>query len=102
MLKKVKSSANSPSPATEKTMARPGALAEDEQDFNYDADDPDDTDAGAAETAEETAQYIADMVASLAYIARQAKLDLLTYLLDMARVEAEMQARQSETAFEDD
>ena len=43
---------------------------------------------------EDTARYIADMVASLAMIARQAKLDLLTYLLDMARVEAEMQARQ--------
>jgi hypothetical protein len=99
MLKKVKSSANSPSPAAEKTMARPETLAEGEQDFDYDSDD---RDAGAAETAEETAQYIADMVASLAYIARQAKLDLLTYLLDMARVEAEMQARQSETAFEDD
>jgi hypothetical protein len=42
------------------------------------------------------------MIASLAMIARQAKLDLLTYLLDMARVEAEMQARQSETPFDED
>jgi hypothetical protein len=37
------------------------------------------------------------MIASLAFLAREAKLDLLTYLLDMARVEAEMQARQNES-----
>jgi hypothetical protein len=69
-----------------------------EQDFSYDDDD------GEIETdsAEDTARYIADMIASLAYIAREAKLDLLTYLLDMARVEAEMQARQSETPLDDD
>jgi hypothetical protein len=33
-------------------------------------------------------------------MAGDARLDLLAYLLNMARVEAEMQARQSETADE--
>lgn len=36
----------------------------------------------------ETAQYIAEFTAELSYLARQAKLDLLAYLLDMARLEA--------------
>ena len=36
----------------------------------------------------ETAQYIAEFSAELAFLARQAKLDLLAYLLDMARLEA--------------
>jgi hypothetical protein len=66
------------------------------QDFSYD----DDVEI-EVETVEDSARYIADMIASLAYIARDAKLDLLTYLLDMARVEAEMQARQSETPDDD-
>ena len=78
-------------------MAASSAIAE--EDFSYDQDD---ADSGGGDSAEETARYIADMIASLAYIARDAKLDLLTYLLDMARVEAEMQARQSETASDED
>jgi hypothetical protein len=36
----------------------------------------------------ETAQYIAEFSAELAYLARESKLDLLAYLLDMARLEA--------------
>ncbi len=36
----------------------------------------------------ETAQYIAEFTAELSYLARQSKLDLLAYLLDMARLEA--------------
>jgi hypothetical protein len=36
----------------------------------------------------ETAQYIAEFTAELSYLARQFKLDLLAYLLDMARLEA--------------
>jgi hypothetical protein len=36
----------------------------------------------------ETAQYIAEFTAELSYLARQTKLDLLAYLLDMARLEA--------------
>ena len=36
----------------------------------------------------ETAQYIAEFSAELSYLAREAKLDLLAYLLDMARLEA--------------
>ena len=40
-----------------------------------------------------TARYIADMSAELAQMAGKRQLDLLTYLLNMARVEAEMVAR---------
>jgi hypothetical protein len=36
----------------------------------------------------EAARYIAEFTAELSHIARQSKLDLLTYLLDMARLEA--------------
>ncbi|WP_201832147.1 hypothetical protein [Microvirga zambiensis] len=36
----------------------------------------------------ETAQYVAEFSAELAFLARHAKLDLLAYLLDMARLEA--------------
>ncbi len=74
-----------------------------EEDFSYDIDD----DAGAAadEIAaggiEDTARYIAEMVASLAAMAREARLDLLNYLLDMAHVEAELQARRSEAPDEE-
>jgi hypothetical protein len=62
-------------------------------DFSYEQDEEDE----AAGSAEETARYIADMVGALASMAGEARLDLLTYLLNMARVEAELQARQSET-----
>jgi hypothetical protein len=69
---------------------------QDDVSYNFE----DEIDGGDA--VEETARYIADMIGSLAHIARQAKFDLLTYLLDMARVEAEMQARQSETPLDND
>ena len=36
----------------------------------------------------ETAQYIVEFTAELSYLARQKRLDLLAYLLDMARLEA--------------
>ena len=36
----------------------------------------------------ETAQYIVEFTAELSYLARQTRLDLLAYLLDMARLEA--------------
>jgi hypothetical protein len=36
----------------------------------------------------ETSQYIAEFSAELSYLARESKLDLLAYLLDMARLEA--------------
>jgi len=45
--------------------------------------------SGKARTSvAETAQYVAEFTAELAYLARQTKLDLLAYLLDMARLEA--------------
>lgn len=39
-------------------------------------------------TQAETARYVAEFSAELSYLARRAKLDLLAYLLDMARLEA--------------
>jgi len=42
----------------------------------------------AAASPAETAQYVAEFSAELAFLARQARLDLLAYLLDMARLEA--------------
>ncbi|PVE23148.1 hypothetical protein DC522_17490 [Microvirga sp. KLBC 81] len=39
-------------------------------------------------SATETARYIAEFTAELSYLARQTRLDLLAYLLDMARLEA--------------
>jgi hypothetical protein len=39
-------------------------------------------------SAQETAQYISEFSAELSYLARETKLDLLAYLLDMARLEA--------------
>lgn len=42
----------------------------------------------AGRSAAETAQYIAEFSAELSYLARESKLDLLAYLLDMARLEA--------------
>lgn len=41
----------------------------------------------AASTAE-TAQYIAEFTAELSFLARDRRLELLAYLLDMARLEA--------------
>jgi hypothetical protein len=86
MFKKSKSSPDADDKPQTPAMA-------DVADFSYETDDDD----GAAGSAEETARYIADMVGALASMAGEARLDLLTYLLNMARVEAELQARQSET-----
>jgi hypothetical protein len=69
-------------------------IAEAEAELRYDSDDDDQAVEGSAE---ETARYIADMVGALAAMSGDARLDLLTYLLNMARVEAEMQARRSES-----
>ncbi|MEZ0170476.1 hypothetical protein [Microvirga sp. TS319] len=41
-----------------------------------------------AKGAAETARYIAEFTAELSYLARRERLDLLAYLLDMARLEA--------------
>ncbi len=79
-------------PAPLKTPRSPDSLP-DLADFSYEQDEED----AATGSVEETARYIADMVGSLASMAGEARLDLLTYLLNMARVEAELQARQSET-----
>ena len=43
---------------------------------------------GSRMSPEETAQYVAEFSAELSYLARKANLDLLAYLLDMARLEA--------------
>jgi hypothetical protein len=43
---------------------------------------------------DETARYIAEFSAELSYLARRSKLDLLAYLLDMARLEAASLAKK--------
>ncbi|HLM38844.1 MAG TPA: hypothetical protein VK434_04525 [Microvirga sp.] len=42
----------------------------------------------AAVSAAETVQYIAEFTAELSFLARQSQLNLLAYLLDVARLEA--------------
>jgi hypothetical protein len=49
----------------------------------------------AGMSSAETAQYIAEFTAELSFLARQTKLDLLAYLLDMAKMEA-VRSLQSE------
>jgi len=68
-------------------------LAAAESELRYDEPDNDLDPMGSTE---DTARYIADMVGALAAMAGEARLNLLTYLLNMARVEAELQSRQSE------
>ena len=43
----------------------------------------------------ETAAYVAEMAAELSSLARHAKLDLLAYILDMARLEATNASRHA-------
>jgi hypothetical protein len=54
--------------------------------------DPADGGNAASEAAAvsplETAQYIAEFAAELSFLARETRLDLLSYLLEMARLEA--------------
>jgi hypothetical protein len=49
----------------------------------------------AAQLKSEVSRYIAAMSAELAGMARTAKLDILTYFLDMARLEAEVSAQRT-------
>jgi len=44
----------------------------------------------------ETARYVAEFSAELSYLARTVNLDLLAYLLDMARLEAIRTAQADE------
>ncbi len=97
MFKKSKNSGPESQPETPPTDQKASFAAEVE-DFSYDEGDEDE----AAGSTEETARYIADMVGAMAAMANEARLDLLTYLLNMARVEAELQARQSETLERDE
>jgi hypothetical protein len=50
--------------------------------------DEDSTRPGDGMSPAETARYVAEFSAELSYLARNANLDLLAYLLDMARLEA--------------
>ena len=54
---------------------------------------PEATPTGPPMPPGETAQYIAEFTAELAYLARNADLDVLAYLLDMARLEAAQNAK---------
>jgi hypothetical protein len=94
-----KSAKKKTSDGSDATPSAPGGPGKDEamNDFSY-SDDEEAPDAcPAAGSTEDTAHYIAEMVGSLALMAREARLDLLNYLLDMAHVEAQMQARPNET-----
>ncbi len=94
-----KSSKKTTSVESGATRSAPDDPAEDAavEDFFYSDGDDEEQDAPSlAISAEDAASYIADMVASLAMMAREAKLDLLNYLLDMAHVEAQLQARRGE------
>jgi len=99
MLKKPRSGTSNPKPGpTAKTkntqtneMLTKDLLAADEAELLYDQPDAPEEAPGSSEA---TARYITDLVGSLAAMASDAKLDLL----NMARVEAEMQARRSNGA----
>lgn len=79
----------------------PEHAASDEAQGNFFYGDDEDDGSSSPGSVEDTARYIADMVAALALMAREARLDLLNYLLDMAHVEAELQARRSEAPDEE-
>ena len=93
MFKKSKGGASDSQSGRSAAPADPDEFTSYETNLRYDQDEKDEP----LGSAEETARYIADMVGALAAMAGEAKLDLLTYLLNMARVEAELQARQTET-----
>ncbi|MGO4571045.1 hypothetical protein [Microvirga sp. 2TAF3] len=65
-------------------MSKPPLRASNAQSLEKDGVRPLESDASSAETA----QYIAEFAAELSFMARKSKLDLLAYLLDMARMEA--------------
>lgn len=95
MFKKGKSSTSAAHMRPTSTDEAREALAPAEADVRYDEGE---TNSEPVGSTEDTARYIADMVGALAAMAGEARLDLLTYLLNMARVEAELQSRQSEEA----
>jgi hypothetical protein len=92
MFKKSKHSGPESKPET-RPVGEDASFASQVEDFSYDEGEDDE----APGSVEDTARYIADMVGAMAAMANEARLDLLTYLLNMARVEAELQARQNET-----
>jgi hypothetical protein len=57
---------------------------------------PADTTEPSGTSAKEIAEYIASMTAELAALAGTVRLDMLTYFLNMARLEAESCARSDE------
>ncbi len=62
-----------------------------------DADEPDEDNSGPigdSAYARDVAEYLGDMIRQLEGMARSAGLELLVYLLGMARLEAEANARE--------
>jgi hypothetical protein len=55
--------------------------------------DRDDRDGNGAETPDSAAHYIASMTEELAQLARRNGLDTLGYILEMARLEADQNAK---------
>ena len=47
-------------------------------------------------SARETARYIADLAAAMSVLARRSRLDVVAYLLDLARLEAEETVQNGE------
>ncbi len=80
---------------------RPGAPQESQQESSYEPPEamgwaiPAEVDVEAPE-AGETARYIAQMTGELTALAASAGLETLGYLLAMARVEAELAARDAD------
>jgi hypothetical protein len=66
--------------------------------YRYDLDGAGDSgDSGAVDAAARNravAEYLADMIGQLEGMARLSRLDLVAYLLSMAKVEAQTQARE--------
>lgn len=52
--------------------------------------------AGDESSSKETARYIADMTVGISALARKAGLEVLAYILDMARLEAEETAQKAD------
>jgi hypothetical protein len=71
--------------------ANPGVAAIDPRLLRQERLNPEDV----AQLKVEVSRYIAAMSAELAGMARTANLDILTYFLDMARLEAEVSAQRT-------
>lgn len=68
-----------------------------EPDYETDADAADWTPLADEDQARAVAEYLADMIGQLEEMAQRSRLDLLVYLLSMAKSEAQASARSGAT-----